>query len=232
MAYHILLVEDEPGLREIIADYFSAQTDGCTLHTAADGAEAMEKLYEHEYDPILLDVMLPELDGFTLCRTVRRQSGVPILFLTARVSEEDKLQGYGLGADDYLTKPFSLLEAGKQRFLPLVAGGDEIAVLRYGILPFSPGRVGKTDFGTVRRFGNSDGIDVLLIFPHRVRLACKRKYLVRVPQDWEPVDSHVDNDSHNHQKNAPGGSDGSFCLGVHKYSALCAPSQGGSFLPL
>ena len=108
MGYQILLVEDEPGLREIIADYFSAQEDGCVLETAPDGAQALEKLDENDYDLILLDVMLPELDGFALCRSIRRSSDVPVVFLTARVSEEDTLQGYGLGADDYLTKPFSL----------------------------------------------------------------------------------------------------------------------------
>lgn len=108
MSYKVLLVEDEPGLREIAADYFSAQADGCILHTAADGAQALERLAENDYDLLLLDVMLPELDGFTLCRAVRRKSDVPVVFLTARVAEEDKLQGYGLGADDYLTKPFSL----------------------------------------------------------------------------------------------------------------------------
>ena len=165
----VLIIEDDELIAELERDYLEA--NGYETDLAFDGITGEEKAKTEKYDAILLDVMLPELDGFTLCRTVRRRSGVSILFLTARVSEEDKLQGYGLGADDYLTKPFSLPEAGKQRFLPLVAGGDEIAVLRYGILPFSPGRVGKTDFGTVRRFGNSDGIDVLLIFPHRVRLA-------------------------------------------------------------
>ncbi len=108
MGYKILLVEDEPGLREIIADYFSAQADGCTLDTAAHGRQALEKLDGNPYDLILLDVMLPELDGFTLCRSIRHSSDVPVVFLTARGSEEDTLQGYGLGADDYLTKPFSL----------------------------------------------------------------------------------------------------------------------------
>lgn len=108
MSYQVLLVEDEPGLREIIADYFSEQADGCILHTAADGAQALALFDENDYDLLLLDVMLPELDGFTLCRAVRRKSDVPVIFLTARVAEEDKLQGYGLGADDYLTKPFSL----------------------------------------------------------------------------------------------------------------------------
>ncbi len=108
MSYKVLLVEDEPGLCEVIADYFSAQPDGCILHTASDGAQALARFEETGYDLLLLDVMLPELDGFTLCRAVRRKSDVPLIFLTARVSEEDKLQGYGLGADDYLTKPFSL----------------------------------------------------------------------------------------------------------------------------
>lgn len=109
MPYKILLVEDEPRMREIIGDYFAARTDeSVELDAAADGREAFERIGETDYDLILLDVMLPEMDGFTLCRAIRRKSDVPVIFLTARVSEEDKLQGYGLGADDYVTKPFSL----------------------------------------------------------------------------------------------------------------------------
>lgn len=102
----ILVVEDEPRMREIIRDYFTSHGADCDL--ARDGAEALDLLSDHDYDAILLDVMMPNLDGFAVCQAVRRESGVPIIFLTALYGEENALKGYELGADDYLTKPFSL----------------------------------------------------------------------------------------------------------------------------
>lgn len=111
MAYHILLVEDDAQIREIIEDYFSEKGEGTfILHAAKDGDEGMEKIYEQEYDLVLLDVMLPGIDGFTLCREIRQNSICPIIFLTARGREEDILYGYNLGCDDYVVKPFSLAE--------------------------------------------------------------------------------------------------------------------------
>lgn len=106
MADHILVVEDEARIRDIIRDYFTAHGLDCDL--ARDGEEALDLLRDHDYDAMLLDVLMPNLDGYSVCRVVRAQSRVPILFLTALGSEEDVLQGYALGADDYVTKPFSL----------------------------------------------------------------------------------------------------------------------------
>lgn len=106
MAENILVVEDEDRIRCIVRDYFGAHGLDCDL--ARDGEEALDLLRDHDYDAILLDVLMPNLDGFSVCRAVRAKSRVPILFLTALGSEEDVLQGYALGADDYVTKPFSL----------------------------------------------------------------------------------------------------------------------------
>ena len=109
MTYRILLVEDDPQICEMICDYFSAQSDGiCTPDTVQDGTEGLEAALSGEYDLILLDVMLPGLDGFSVCRSIRAKSDVPLLFLTARAREEDVLYGYTLGCDDYVIKPFSL----------------------------------------------------------------------------------------------------------------------------
>lgn len=107
--YRILLVEDDRNIREMLVDYFT-QKSGHTIYieTAADGQSGLERAYENVYDLLLLDVMLPELDGFEICREVRRESDVPIVFLTARVSEADMLSGYALGCDDYVVKPFPL----------------------------------------------------------------------------------------------------------------------------
>ncbi len=111
MEYHLLLVEDDKYIREIIEDYFSAQNDPVfVVHSAKDGDEGLERLYEREYDVVLLDIMLPGTDGFSICRELRRESICPIIFLTARGREEDILYGYDLGCDDYIVKPFSLAE--------------------------------------------------------------------------------------------------------------------------
>ena len=102
----VLLVEDEARIRDIVQDYFAAHGLDCDL--ARDGEEALDLLRDHDYDAILLDVLMPRLDGFQVCAAVRRKSQVPILFLTALGSEADVLRGYALGCDDYVTKPFSL----------------------------------------------------------------------------------------------------------------------------
>ena len=106
MADRILVVEDEDRIRNIVLDYFAVHGLDCDL--ARDGEEALDLLRDNDYDAILLDVLMPDLDGFAVCRAVRTWSRVPILFLTALGSEEDVLRGYALGADDYVTKPFSL----------------------------------------------------------------------------------------------------------------------------
>ena len=98
MEEQVLLAEDEERMRTIVRDYFQAHGVGCDL--AKDGAEALELLRQRDYDAVLLDVLMPEADGFTVCRTVREHSRVPILFLTALGEERDMLRGYGLGADD------------------------------------------------------------------------------------------------------------------------------------
>ena len=106
MRNRVLVVEDEPRLREILCDYFSSQ--GELPIPAENGEAALRYLEEHTVDAVLLDILMPQMDGFSVCRAVRRESAVPIIFLTALSDEEDKLYGYELGADDYVTKPYSL----------------------------------------------------------------------------------------------------------------------------
>lgn len=107
MDYKILLVEDDSQIREVISDFF-AEKGGYTLMTAEDGQKGLDLIYENNFDLLMLDIMLPGVDGFSICREVRAKSIVPILFLTARGREEDILYGYDLGCDDYIVKPFSL----------------------------------------------------------------------------------------------------------------------------
>jgi len=108
MARTILVVDDEPTLRETLAEALEA--DGFRVVTAADGREALAQFREHRPELVVLDLMLPELSGIEVCRIIRQESGVPILMLTAKSSELDKVLGLELGADDYVTKPFSLRE--------------------------------------------------------------------------------------------------------------------------
>jgi len=101
----VLLVEDERRLREIVSDYF--RNEGFEVIEAEDGKKALELFAEHEIDLIMLDIMLPEIDGWSVCRRIRKESAVPIIMLTARSDEDDTFLGFELGADEYVTKPFS-----------------------------------------------------------------------------------------------------------------------------
>jgi two-component system alkaline phosphatase synthesis response regulator PhoP len=108
MARRILVVEDETTLRETLADALEAE--GFQVVQAGDGSEALARFRSDRPDLVLLDLMLPELSGIEVCRIIRSESSVPIVMLTAKDSELDKVVGLELGADDYLTKPFSLRE--------------------------------------------------------------------------------------------------------------------------
>jgi two-component system response regulator RegX3 len=108
MARTILVVEDEPTLRETLADALEA--DGFRVVRAADGREALAQFRGERPDLVLLDLMLTELSGIEVTRIIRAESGVPIVMLTAKDAELDKVVGLELGADDYVTKPFSLRE--------------------------------------------------------------------------------------------------------------------------
>ena len=108
MAEKILIVEDELTLQETLA--YNLKHQGYTVETAANGLEAIQKVKDDQPDLILLDIMLPGMDGFEVCRVIRRDMNIPILMLTARDDEIDRVVGLEVGADDYLTKPFSMRE--------------------------------------------------------------------------------------------------------------------------
>lgn len=109
MPYKVLVTEDSSQIREMVGDYFTAKAqDVFTLDFAHSGEAALEKLYENEYDLVLLDIMLPGASGFDICRQLRSKSSCPIIFITALGRQDDILHGYELGADDYIVKPFSL----------------------------------------------------------------------------------------------------------------------------
>lgn len=129
MKKQLLVVEDDTLMAEAVADYFTGK--GWEVQAAGNGADALEIFGQEQFHLVLLDVMMPGMNGFTVCREIRRESDVPVIFLTARVLEEDRLNGYSMGADDYVVKPFSL---------PVLYARAEALV----------GRVWKSGFGRIR----------------------------------------------------------------------------------
>ena len=103
--YKILIVDDEARIRDLIRKY--AEFEGHSVSEASDGLSAVHMCRQHDFDIVIMDVMMPELDGFSACREIRKASNVPILMLSARGEEYDRINGFQLGIDDYVTKPFS-----------------------------------------------------------------------------------------------------------------------------
>jgi DNA-binding response OmpR family regulator len=132
MLTSVLVVEDDVSLRETIR--FNLEREGYDVHTASDGESGLGMARSLDPDLIILDVMLPVLNGTEVLRQVRSESDVPVLLLTARTSEIDRVQGLDLGADDYITKPFGLAEllARVRAHLRRSAGGTVGAVVEFG----------------------------------------------------------------------------------------------------
>jgi two-component system, OmpR family, alkaline phosphatase synthesis response regulator PhoP len=132
MPKKILIVDDEPKIVEICQDYLRAS--GFEVVSAGDGLKGLAAARREKPDLMVLDLMLPGMDGLDVCRTLRRESDIPIIMLTARVEETDKLIGLELGADDYITKPFSPRElVARVRVVLRRVGGDPASeVLRVG----------------------------------------------------------------------------------------------------
>ena len=107
-APHILVVDDNPGIREIIRILLTGE--GYEITEAADGIRALKELDRCDFDLIILDIMLPSMNGYEVCQKIREQSNAPILFLSARTTDSDKILGFSSGGDDYLAKPFSYSE--------------------------------------------------------------------------------------------------------------------------
>jgi two-component system, OmpR family, response regulator MtrA len=155
----ILLVEDDPSIREVTA--LGLRAAGFAVATAADGAEGLEAWRTGMPDLVLLDVMLPRLDGLEVCRAIRRQSTVPIVMLTARADTIDVVVGLEAGADDYVRKPFEMAElvarvrAALRRHMP-VPGGAEGPDLGHAL------SLGPLQIDEAGRTVSRDGSDILL----------------------------------------------------------------------
>ena len=198
---HILLVEDEEALRETLR--FNLVREGYIVSEAQNGLEALDKARELRSDLIVLDLMLPELGGLEVCRILRQEMSTPVLVLSARDSELDKVVGLRVGADDYMTKPFSLAEltarvmALLRRAQQAAKDGSTVAETEsIGDLTFDRGaravRVGKVEVRLSPK--EFDLLSYLLAHPGRVH---SREQLIR--QVWGPrffgerktVDVHV-----------------------------------------
>ena len=141
MSQHILIADDDAGIRDILR--MSLEQAGMTVAVAADGQEALEKALSLSPDLLVLDIGMPEMDGLTVCRELRKTSQMPILFLTAQGDEIDRIVGLEMGADDYVPKPFSPREVVARIRAILKRAVPESApavVLRRGVLSVDPGR--------------------------------------------------------------------------------------------
>ena len=199
----ILVVEDEPTIADAVAARLRAE--GFGVHVAHDGPSGVAAAVEHSPDLVVLDVMLPGFDGLEVCRRVQAQRPVPVLMLTAREDEADTLMGLAAGADDYLTKPFSMRELVARvhallrrvrRAAELARDGEAAPVQRIGDLEID--RSGRR----VRRAGTDVHLtplefDLLACLAQRPAQVLTREQLLAQVWDWadasgtRTVDSHV-----------------------------------------
>jgi DNA-binding response OmpR family regulator len=205
----ILVVEDEPALQETLV--YNLEKDGYTVRSAGDGRTALEVARQLQPDLIVLDIMLPELDGFEVCKILRRESTVPILMLTARDEEIDRVVGLEVGADDYLTKPFSMREllarvkAQLRRTemvraeLEKVRNAEEApvpATLAFGDLVINQGRREVTLGGQVVALKPQE-YDLLVFFAEHHGKMLSREFILERVWGWDyvgdsrTVDVHV-----------------------------------------
>ncbi|KZE07625.1 response regulator transcription factor [Bacillus mycoides] len=201
----ILIVEDEDILREIMKDYLL--NEGYNVLEAIDGKEALSIFEEHEVHLIILDIMLPELDGWAVCRRIRKKSNVPIIMLTARVDEDDTLLGFELGADDYVTKPYSppiLLARAKRliesRYSSTINVSTEDTLTSSGIHVHFPSRTVTVDGEDISMTHTE--FEILTYFMQNQGIVISREQLITKIWGYEfagddrTVNSHIRNLRH------------------------------------
>ena len=163
MAESILIVEDEPSLQETLV--YNLEKQGYTVEAAGDGRAALEAARRLKPDLIVLDIMLPELDGFEVCKILRREMSTPILMLTARDDEIDRVVGLEVGADDYLTKPFSMRELlarvkAQLRRTQLIR--DELAKIKTEPVDFEITQFLRDELQKVKSIGSASPLETLV----------------------------------------------------------------------
>lgn len=137
--YKIILIEDDMDIADLVKDFFDRRKEAEVI-IASDGQTGEEMIYEGQFDLVLLDVMMPGLDGYTVCSDIRANSDIPIIFLTARGQLDDVLHGYSLGCDDYIQKPFSIeqLYAKSMALLKRAKGLMRDSFMECGNIRFNP----------------------------------------------------------------------------------------------
>lgn len=197
MLHRILLVEDDLQIGEVIRDYFLAKgKDRYELIWATDGNKAEELLYETPFDIALLDVMIPGMDGFALCREIRSNSDIPIIFLTARGSEEDILYGYDLGCDDYMVKPFRVAElfAKVSAMLNRAKGTVKSDELVCGNIRMNPSNYAVFVAGEQLTLAPKEYALLKYLLEHQGKIVTREQLLLRLwGYDFEGNDRVVDN---------------------------------------
>ncbi|KAA0811318.1 response regulator transcription factor [Bacillus sp. AY2-1] len=211
MQRKILIVEDEDILREIVKDYLL--NEGYEVLEATDGKEALSIFEEHDVHLIILDIMLPELDGWSVCRRIRKTSNVPIIMLTARVDEDDTLLGFELGADDYVTKPYSppiLLARAKRliesRYSSVISVTNEDTLMSSGIYIHFPSRTITLDKEAIRLTHTE--FEILTYLMQNQGIVITREQLITKIWGYEfdgddrTINSHIRNLRHKLEKKA------------------------------
>jgi DNA-binding response OmpR family regulator len=195
MGQTILVVDDHANVRTLIADYLGEL--GYRVLAARDGAEALAVVDREHVDLILLDVMMPEMDGFAFLRAYRKEHAAPIILLTARLAESDKVVGLELGADDYVTKPFGMQElvarirAVLRRTMPAAAPADE--VYRLGELALDRRTHSVTVDGQVVNLTPSEFALLAMLLESPGRVFPRELLLERLQgNDYEGVERTID----------------------------------------
>ena len=198
----LLIVDDEKNIREVVKEY--AQLNGYEVEEAADGNEAVSLVERNDYDCIVLDVMMPKLDGFSACKQIKAIKNVPIIMLSARQDEYDKLLGFELGVDDYVSKPFSPKElmARVKVVVDRVPKNKNKDVLTFdGLVIDIQGRVVSVDGERVNLTPKE--IDLLIYMAKNRNIALSRTKLLEEVWNYDyfgddrTVDAHIKMLRHN-----------------------------------
>jgi two-component system response regulator RegX3 len=196
----ILVVDDEPAIRDAVG--YTLRTEGFDVDVVADGERALEAALGSSYDVVVLDLMLPRMSGTEVCRRVRAESAVPIIMLTARGSELDRVLGLEVGADDYVTKPFSMAElVGRIRAILRRRELDQSSrggKLRVGTLELDPMRHQATIGGDPKRLTPSEFKLLLLLAEQPERVFSRREIMQHLWDseyvgDQRACDIHISN---------------------------------------
>jgi len=187
ISHQVLVVDDEPMVREVVARYL--ERDGLRVHEAADGAAALAWLTDHRPDLVVLDIMLPGADGLTILRQLRADGDVPVILLTARADEFDRVLGLELGADDYVVKPFSPRELTARVRTVLRRTRSDVAVaaerLRFGSLTVDA-QTREVSVDDERITLTPKEFDLLYTLAHSPRQVFSRRQLLEQVWDSAP----------------------------------------------